>query len=245
MALGAIDLGGQIDRVFERDRQLRREPRRDRPAATWRRPCCSRWRSSSAAGARAGRTRCAPPIRATRSSERGVVGAFLVGAGHERHPPGPRRRRDQDRPRQAQRRATPPTRRSSPRSPSSPRSTPRSGSWCCSTRSPRACCPRRRGCPQLPAFEISFWAAHPELLLLTLTVLGIGLVVLVAFLARRVESFWQHLKQGRGDLPRADAATCARSLAWQAGRLAAAASPRSGSSSTPSTSAARSTTCSW
>ena len=37
--------------------------------------------------------------------------------------------------------------------------------------------------PRLPAFEISFWAAHPDVLALTLTVLGIGLVVLFAVLA--------------------------------------------------------------
>ena len=50
--------------------------------------------------------------------------------------------------------------------------------------------------PELPAFEISFWAAHPGLLLFTLTALGIGLIVLVAFMARRVDDFWQRLKQG-------------------------------------------------
>ena len=49
---------------------------------------------------------------------------------------------------------------------------------------------------QLPAFDISFWAAHPDLLLLTLTVLGIGVVALFAVLARRAEAFWQRLKQG-------------------------------------------------
>jgi uncharacterized membrane protein YbhN (UPF0104 family) len=50
--------------------------------------------------------------------------------------------------------------------------------------------------PELPAFDISFWAANPQLLLLTVTVLGIALVILVAVLAKRVELFWQHLKQG-------------------------------------------------
>ncbi|MFL5870315.1 MAG: YbhN family protein [Solirubrobacterales bacterium] len=50
--------------------------------------------------------------------------------------------------------------------------------------------------PELPAFEISFWAGHIQLLLLTITVVGIGLVVLVAILARRIESFWANLKQG-------------------------------------------------
>jgi hypothetical protein len=56
--------------------------------------------------------------------------------------------------------------------------------------------PRAPRLPHLPAFEISFWAAHPEVLMLALTVLGIGAVVLVAVLSRRVESFWQRVKQG-------------------------------------------------
>ena len=50
--------------------------------------------------------------------------------------------------------------------------------------------------PELPAFDISFWAAHPQLLLFTITVAGIGLIALIAVLARRVESFWRNLKQG-------------------------------------------------
>jgi uncharacterized membrane protein YbhN (UPF0104 family) len=50
--------------------------------------------------------------------------------------------------------------------------------------------------PHLPAFEIAFWADHPELLMLTLTVLGIALIALFAFLARRVERLWAKLKQG-------------------------------------------------
>jgi uncharacterized membrane protein YbhN (UPF0104 family) len=50
--------------------------------------------------------------------------------------------------------------------------------------------------PRLPAFEISFWAAHPEALLLLLTALGITAIALFALLARRVESFWQRVKQG-------------------------------------------------
>ena len=56
--------------------------------------------------------------------------------------------------------------------------------------------PRAPRLPHLPAFEIAFWAAHPEVLMLTLTVIGIGVVALVAILSRRVESFWQRVKQG-------------------------------------------------
>jgi Lysylphosphatidylglycerol synthase TM region len=50
--------------------------------------------------------------------------------------------------------------------------------------------------PDLPAFDIAFWAEHPELLMLFLTALGIAAVVLFVVLARRAEAFWQHLKQG-------------------------------------------------
>jgi uncharacterized membrane protein YbhN (UPF0104 family) len=50
--------------------------------------------------------------------------------------------------------------------------------------------------PDLPAFDIAFWAEHPSLLLFTLTALGIAIVVAFALLARRVEAFWDHIKQG-------------------------------------------------
>jgi uncharacterized membrane protein YbhN (UPF0104 family) len=50
--------------------------------------------------------------------------------------------------------------------------------------------------PHLPAFEISFWAAHPQLLMLALTVLGIGAITAFAVFARRAEAFWQRVKQG-------------------------------------------------
>src|SRR5262245_45827292 len=50
--------------------------------------------------------------------------------------------------------------------------------------------------PELPAFDIAFWAQNPKLLVLTVTVLGIALVVLFAILARRAEEFWDRVKQG-------------------------------------------------
>jgi uncharacterized membrane protein YbhN (UPF0104 family) len=56
--------------------------------------------------------------------------------------------------------------------------------------------PRLPEIPDLPAFEISFWVQNPEFLFFTLTALGIGLLVLFVFLARRVEAFWAHLRQG-------------------------------------------------
>src|SRR3954463_4434219 len=56
--------------------------------------------------------------------------------------------------------------------------------------------PRPPELPDLPAFDIAFWAQHPALLLFTLTALGILVVVLFAVLARRVEEFWDRIKQG-------------------------------------------------
>ena len=50
--------------------------------------------------------------------------------------------------------------------------------------------------PDLPAFDIAFWAQHPSFLLFTITALGIGIVIAFALLARRVEAFWDRVKQG-------------------------------------------------
>jgi uncharacterized membrane protein YbhN (UPF0104 family) len=56
--------------------------------------------------------------------------------------------------------------------------------------------PRPPELPRLPAFEISFWAEHPQVLLFTITVLGVGFLILFAVLARRAEEFWSRVKQG-------------------------------------------------
>ena len=50
--------------------------------------------------------------------------------------------------------------------------------------------------PDLPAFDIAFWAQHPDFLVFTLTALAIALVAAFALLARRVEAFWDRVKQG-------------------------------------------------
>ena len=50
--------------------------------------------------------------------------------------------------------------------------------------------------PHLPAFEISFWAAHPIVLLIVVASLVAGAFVLGMLLARRLESFWGNLKLG-------------------------------------------------
>jgi uncharacterized membrane protein YbhN (UPF0104 family) len=56
--------------------------------------------------------------------------------------------------------------------------------------------PRPPRLPKLPAFEISYWAAHPEALAITLAVLLVVTIVAVAVLARRVREFWGKVKQG-------------------------------------------------
>src|SRR5262245_48694383 len=59
--------------------------------------------------------------------------------------------------------------------------------------------------PNLPAFEISFWAEHPDLLIFFVTALAIAAIVLFAVLARRAELFWDKVKQGvviLTDIPR-------------------------------------------
>jgi uncharacterized membrane protein YbhN (UPF0104 family) len=50
--------------------------------------------------------------------------------------------------------------------------------------------------PDLAAFDLSFWAQHPRLLLFVFTAIGIGLLVAFAILARRAEEFWDRVKQG-------------------------------------------------
>jgi uncharacterized membrane protein YbhN (UPF0104 family) len=50
--------------------------------------------------------------------------------------------------------------------------------------------------PDLPAFDISFWAQHPRFLVFFLTVLAIVAVVAFAVIARRAEAFWDRVKQG-------------------------------------------------
>jgi len=50
--------------------------------------------------------------------------------------------------------------------------------------------------PDLPAFEISFWASHPKTLAIATGVLLAGLVVGIYLLAHRVRAFWDRVKQG-------------------------------------------------
>jgi uncharacterized membrane protein YbhN (UPF0104 family) len=50
--------------------------------------------------------------------------------------------------------------------------------------------------PHLPAFEISFWANHPETFLIVTAVLLAAIAIGVYFLAHRVRRFWDRVKQG-------------------------------------------------
>jgi uncharacterized membrane protein YbhN (UPF0104 family) len=50
--------------------------------------------------------------------------------------------------------------------------------------------------PDLPAFEISFWANHPKTLAITVGVLLVALIVGVIYLGRHVRRFWDRVKQG-------------------------------------------------
>jgi uncharacterized membrane protein YbhN (UPF0104 family) len=50
--------------------------------------------------------------------------------------------------------------------------------------------------PDLPAFEISFWADHPKTLLIVTGALLLAIAIGVYFLAHRVRRFWDRVKQG-------------------------------------------------
>jgi uncharacterized membrane protein YbhN (UPF0104 family) len=50
--------------------------------------------------------------------------------------------------------------------------------------------------PDLPAFEISFWAAHPQVFLIATAALVLAIALAVYLLAHRVRRFWDRVKQG-------------------------------------------------
>jgi uncharacterized protein (TIRG00374 family) len=50
--------------------------------------------------------------------------------------------------------------------------------------------------PDLPAFEISFWANHPKTLAITVGLILLAIVVGIYYLAHRVRRFWARVKQG-------------------------------------------------
>src|SRR5207244_445797 len=50
--------------------------------------------------------------------------------------------------------------------------------------------PQPPSIPNLPAFDVSFWASHLRLAAIILAVIAAIITVLVALYARRVEAFW-------------------------------------------------------
>jgi uncharacterized protein (TIRG00374 family) len=56
--------------------------------------------------------------------------------------------------------------------------------------------PRPPQLPNIPAFEIAFWAEHPRAFFITTAVLILFLVVGVILLSHRVRRFWDRVKQG-------------------------------------------------
>jgi uncharacterized membrane protein YbhN (UPF0104 family) len=50
--------------------------------------------------------------------------------------------------------------------------------------------------PDLPAFEISFWAAHPRAFLIVTVALLLVLAIAIYMLAHHVRRFWDRVKQG-------------------------------------------------
>lgn len=60
----------------------------------------------------------------------------------------------------------------------------------------RGLLPRPPTLPDLPAFEISFWAAHPQAFLIAAAGLVLAITLAVYLLAHRVRRFWDRVKQG-------------------------------------------------
>jgi uncharacterized protein (TIRG00374 family) len=56
--------------------------------------------------------------------------------------------------------------------------------------------PQPPALPNLPAFEISFWAAHPQAFLIATAGVILAIAVAVFLLAHRVRRFWDRVKQG-------------------------------------------------
>ncbi len=50
--------------------------------------------------------------------------------------------------------------------------------------------------PNLPAFDLSFWASHPKFFLFVVTVLFVGIMVAFALLSKHVKDFWGRVRQG-------------------------------------------------
>jgi glycosyltransferase 2 family protein len=56
--------------------------------------------------------------------------------------------------------------------------------------------PQPPSLPELPAFELSFWAAHPQVFAITVAALLVAIAIAIFVLAHRVRRFWDRVKQG-------------------------------------------------
>ncbi len=50
--------------------------------------------------------------------------------------------------------------------------------------------------PNLPAFEISFWAEHPQVFMVVTAALLLAIAIAIYLLAHRVRRFWERVRQG-------------------------------------------------
>jgi uncharacterized membrane protein YbhN (UPF0104 family) len=50
--------------------------------------------------------------------------------------------------------------------------------------------------PNLPAFEISFWAEHPQVFMIAVGVTLLAIAIAIYLLAHRVRRFWERVRQG-------------------------------------------------
>jgi uncharacterized membrane protein YbhN (UPF0104 family) len=80
----------------------------------------------------------------------------------------------------------------------------------------RGLLPQPPSLPNLPAFDVSFWASHPKTLITVLAALVLLGAVAALLLSRRVESFWAELKQGLA-IFRTPRLYLQRVAAWQLG----------------------------
>src|SRR5680860_589168 len=60
----------------------------------------------------------------------------------------------------------------------------------------RGLLPKPPQLPNLPAFEISFWAEHPQALLIATGALLLAIAIAIYLLAHRVRAFWARVRQG-------------------------------------------------
>jgi len=56
--------------------------------------------------------------------------------------------------------------------------------------------PKPPNLPNLPAFELSFWAEHPQIFAIVSAALLLTLVIAIYILGHRVRAFWQRVRQG-------------------------------------------------